>query len=92
MAELENNLTQTPNEGTQAADDFVQQIEDLKSNMVQKTEYDKVLAERDRLKEAMLKGVKVTEAEQPKTLAEERKAYAEAIKAVSLTSKVSRRL
>ena len=80
MAELENNLTQTPNEGTQAADDFVQQIEDLKSNMVQKTEYDKVLAERDRLKEAMLKGVKVTEAEQPKTLAEERKAYAEAIK------------
>ena len=48
--------------------------------MVQKTEYEKVLAERDRLKEAMLKGVKVTEAEQPKTLAEERKAYAEAIK------------
>lgn len=78
MAELETNPT--PNEGTQAADDFVQQIEDLKSNMVQKTEYDKVLAERDRLKEAMLKGVKVTEAEQPKTLAEERKAYAEAIK------------
>ena len=79
MPEINEN-TPTPNEGTQAADNFVQQIEDLKSNMVQKTEYDKVLAERDRLKEAMLKGVKVTEAEQPKTLAEERKAYAEAIK------------
>lgn len=72
--------TPTPNEGTQAADDFVRQIKELKSNMVQKTEYEKILAERDRLKEAMLKGVKVTEAEQPKTLAEERKAYAEAIK------------
>lgn len=79
MPEINENPP-APNEGTQAADDFVQQIEDLKSNMVQKTEYEKVLAERDRLKEAMLKGVKVTEAEQPKTLAEERKAYAEAIK------------
>lgn len=75
---VENNPT--PNEGAQEADKFIQQLEDMKANTVQKTDYEKVVAERDRLKEAMLKGVKVTEAEQPKTLAEERKAYAEAIK------------
>lgn len=74
------NPVPAPNEGTQAADDFIKQIEDMKANTVPKNDYDKVLAERDRLKQAMLHGVTVKEAEQPKTLAEERKAYAEAIK------------
>lgn len=80
---MENELTPDEITGKEKAQDFINEVKDIKDKMIPKEEYQKLVEERDKLKHALLTGVVEKDDEPIKSVDELRKDYSEIIKAGS---------